>query len=105
MGIHLGYIRRDMDEMKKNQDASHREIQSTLKELLDKSPTRKEFDEVKQNVDRHQELVESLRGDRKWVIGAVSVLIFLQGALVLLAKLYIENVVSHALSMYNISIR
>lgn len=111
MGIHLAYIRRDVDEMKKQNEASSRDIQAALKELVDRTPTRKEFDELKNEVskkadssDKQNEIIEGLVGDRKWAIGALTVLIFLQGALILLAKLYIQNVVRDTLSAYNIKV-
>ncbi len=116
IGIHIAYIRRDIDQIKKDHSDAHKELQSTLKDLVEKTPSRGEFEDLKKlvdtkanTIDKQQEAIDGIRGDRKWIMGAAAVLILLQGALLLLARLYIESVVGSslksALSAYNIIIQ
>ncbi len=116
IGIHVAYIRRDIDQIKKDHSDAHKELQSTLKELVDNTPTRGEFEDLKtlvgtkaNTIDKQQEAIDAIKGDRKWIMGAAAVLILLQGALMLLARLYIQSVVTEtiktSLAQFNITVQ
>lgn len=112
LSIHIEYIRDRINLNNQERKSDMVEIKGTLKELVEKTPTRSEYLELQKDVASNIALtklntdtIDSLRGDRKWAIGALSVLIILQGALVLLAKLYIENIVRETLSAYNIEVK
>lgn len=51
VGIHLSYIRRDLDTLTQNQVKNAEETQRILKEIRDGAPSRKEFDELRGHVD------------------------------------------------------
>lgn len=111
LNIHVAYIREKMNTNNSERKSDMLEIKTRLKELVDSSPSRIEFDDLRRDVnksevilERQVNLTEALRGDRKWAIGAITILIFLQGALILLARLYIENVVRTTLSAYDIKV-
>lgn len=51
VGVHLSYIRRDLDALTQNQVKNAEETQKLLKEIRDGVPSRKEFDELRGHVD------------------------------------------------------
>ncbi len=51
VGVHLSYIRRDLDTLTQNQVKNAEETQRILKEIRDGVPSRKEFDELRGHVD------------------------------------------------------
>lgn len=108
MPTHMAYLRRDVDTLAKNSESSFKELKESLKELVSKSPTRQEFEDLKKEVVNSSASLETLKGDKKWVMGAAAVLILLQGAILFSARLYIKNMVQEslkdALSAYNITV-
>lgn len=94
LNIHITYIRKDIEEMK-----------GTLKDIKANSPTRVEFDELKINVKSNTDKINSLLGDRRWLIGVASTLLFLQALLLYVAKVYTESTVKDVLATYDIEIK
>lgn len=69
---------------------------------------REDVDRQEVNIDALTKNVESLSGDRKWLLGATAVIIFGIGYIVFSIKVYIKNEVDmgikSALSAYDIKV-
>lgn len=68
--VHLGYMRRDLDDLKRNQDANFKALSETLAQIRDGHLTRAEFaDHLKADED-HERRIRSLEQERWKLAGA-----------------------------------
>lgn len=101
LSIHLGYIKVSLEEIKEQ-----------IRNVGNKFCTQEDFNDLKEEVKEHRINIDSLLGDRKYFLGALAVLVALQGGIIYFAKMYITNEINanvelsieKVLSTYNIGI-
>lgn len=100
LAIHLGYIKTGLDKIEKQ-----------IENIGVKFATQEEFIDLKDEVKEHRINIDLLLGDRKYFLGALAVLVALQGGIIYFTKAYITNeinssvdsLVQKVLSTYNIT--
>lgn len=100
LAIHIGYIKTGLDKIEKR-----------IESIGNKFATQEEFIDLKDEVKDHEISINSILGDRKYFLGALAVLVALQGGIIYFAKMYITNEINSSveisvqriLSTYNIT--
>lgn len=85
VGVHLAYIRRDMDAIRKSQDEGIKGLKSDLKELKDGYVSHTEFKDLKDDVEKNMVRREEFEPIKKLMYGMVTlILIAFVGGLIAL---------------------
>lgn len=88
VGVHLAYIRRDIDTIKKNQEDGMKDLKSDIKDLKDGYVSHAEFNDLKNDVDKSMIRREEFDPIKKLVYGMVALVLvaFVGGLIVLVFK-------------------
>ena len=85
LAIHLGYIKSSLEEIKEQ-----------IKNIGTKFASQEEFIELRDVVKTQGASISKYLEDRKWVLGFIACLIFLQGGIIYFAKNYISNEIANS---------
>ena len=94
LSIHMKYIRQDINDIK-----------NVMKEMQATSPTKEEVSKIDARLVVVEGHVESLRGDRKYILGAASLIVLLWGAMAMFASLYVDSRIRTVLAEYEVTLK
>lgn len=83
VAVHLAYIRRDIDEIKVNQDKNNLDLKESIKDLKNGFVTHTEFAETEKITDDHENRIRTIEKNMwKW-IGMSSIISSFGGGIII----------------------
>lgn len=102
VGIVIGFMWEKLREIQTDHKEGHALLNQKLEELVEKSPTRTEFEQLKKEVAGHAVNITTFLSDRKVLMVIGTIIVGLQVIIGLFFRLYVGSVVDDKISSYNI---
>ncbi len=91
LNIHMGFMREKMNTNNEERKVDMAEIKGRLKELVEQTPNRSEFEELKKEVVEHKTIISSLVEFKDTLIGKIWGIGIMAGIVVSLITLIVSH--------------
>ena len=98
LAIHLVYIKDSLEKSDKRNSEAFQELKEQIKNVGVKFCTQKDFEDLSKEVQIHEEEIQTFKGYKMWLVGAVGIIILFQGLLLYSAKAYVKDIVGEVLA-------
>jgi len=103
--VQMTDVKEQIEKVERKMDRGFDDVKTVIKELQVASPTKDEVSRMDARLTVAEATLDSLAGDRKWVMGAASLIVLLWGAMALFAGLYVDSRVRTVLAEYEVTLK